>query len=192
MGASQQVKFVGGSLDVYALTKFEKHQHKTHKKSHPWVMLHKELLDDYKFNSMSPWAQLLWFKMLLLASRSGNKMVLQRSTKWQFVNLIPNRRLPLALHELEENQLVEKISFERDSNADTYRLEENKEKERKHGVDSITPSIKTIPKNRRLTPQEIEYQKRESFRKFGSAQGAPNGPTAAEKNCDEGGKEIQF
>lgn len=78
--------FDGITMNYIQIKDWNKMQHYKHRNP-PWIKLYAEMLDDETFEFMSDMAKLVYFCLLLFASRKGNKI--RNDSKWI------NRKLPI-------------------------------------------------------------------------------------------------
>jgi hypothetical protein len=79
----------------YAIKNWSRFQHYADRNP-PWIKLYHSLLDDDDFAALDHFAQLLYFKLLLAASRKDNQI--PENLAWMATELgLPKRRLPRAI-----------------------------------------------------------------------------------------------
>lgn len=80
---------------TYAIKNWSRYQH--YKERHPpWIKLYHDLLDDDAFGRLDPFSQLLYFKLLMAASRKDNRI--PDSVAWMSAELtLPKARIKKAL-----------------------------------------------------------------------------------------------
>ena len=83
---------------TFAIKNWARFQHYT-KRHPPWIKLYHDLLDDDEFAGLDHFAQLLYFKLLMAASRKDNRI--PEDVAWMATELsLPKARVQKALHTL--------------------------------------------------------------------------------------------
>lgn len=83
---------------TYSVRNWARFQHYT-KRHPPWIKLYHDLLDDDEFAALDHFTQLLYFKLLMAASRKDNRI--PEDPTWMATELsMPRRRVRQAVSEL--------------------------------------------------------------------------------------------